>query len=186
MDEKYSGLDEKLRPFIREKAARIWSAWPLEASAVRAYCSAVEDANPVYWDEQVAVRSRFGRLIAPPHALMSLNIDAWWLPPYLRDEVDRQRAANPEMRARAVLADYGLQTVTVVDREEEYLEPFGPGDGRMGRDRWISAISPVKRTKVGTGVFMTYEIEYYTEREERLVARARNVTLIYNGSASVR
>jgi uncharacterized protein len=186
MHEKYADLDEKLRPFIGVKADRVWSAWPLEASAVRAYCSAVEDANPVYWDEQVAARSRFGRLIAPPHALMSLNIDAWWLPPYLRAEVDRARAANPEIQARAVLAEYGLRAVTVVDREEEYLEPFGPGDGRMGRDRWVAGISPVKRTKVGTGVFMTYEIEYYTEREEKLVARARNVTLLYDATADAR
>jgi hypothetical protein len=179
----FDGLEERLQPFINRTAARVWSAWPLESSAVRAYCSAVEDANPVYWNADVAERSRFGRLIAPPHALMSLNIDAWWLPADLQAEVDRQRAESPEMQARAVLAEYGLRTVTVVEREEEYLEPFGPGDGRMGRDRRVTSVSPVKTTKVGRGVFLTYEIEYFTERTEQLVARARNVTLIYNGES---
>jgi len=184
VDGPYEDLERRLAEYVGRPAARVWSPWPLEASSIRQFCGAVEDANPMYWDEALAAASRFGRLIAPPHALMSLAIDAWWLPADQQAELDRVKAESDEAKARAVLAEFGMRTVTVVEREEEYFAPFGPGDGRIGRERRVTAISPVKRTKVGTGVFFTYEIDYFTERADTLVARARNVTLIYEGGAA--
>ena len=38
---------------------------PITVTDVRRFCEMVEDGNPVYWDEEVAQASRFGRLIAP-------------------------------------------------------------------------------------------------------------------------
>ena len=73
-----------------------------------------------------------------------------------------------------------------MNREEEYFEPFGPGDGRLAMEDRFVAVSDIKNTKVGPGVFFTYEIDYYTERDNRLVGRARNVTLIYNGSGATK
>lgn len=180
--DKYEGLQDKVAPFIGKYAPRVWSAYPIEETAIRQFCGAVEDSNPVYWHAEIAKTSRFGRLIAPPQGLMSFNIDAWWLPEYLRGEVEQVRESTPETKIREILASYGFTTITVVEREEEYIQPFGPDDGRMGRDRRVTAVSPVKRTKVGPGVFMTYEIEYHTQHNERLVATAKNVTLLYDGA----
>jgi len=177
----YEGLEQRLTAYVNQPVDRVWSPWPLEASSIRQFCGMVEDANPAYWDETIAAESRFGRLIAPPHALMALAIDAWWLPAHQQAELDRVKASTAEAKARAVLAEYGMTTVTVVEREEEYFAPYGPGDGRIGRERRVTAISPVKQTKVGPGVFFTYEIDYFTERSDEPVARARNVTLIYEG-----
>src|SRR5690606_23357860 len=123
---------------------------------------------PIYWSPEVAKASRFGRVIAPPHGLMTFNIDAWWLPDYLQGEVDRRKHETPEQKIRDLVADVGFTTILVVGREEEYLLPYGPEDGHIGRDRRVTSVSPVKTTKVGVGVFMTYEIEYYTEHNERL------------------
>lgn len=183
-DGKYIGIEAKLAPFIGKYAPRVWSAYPIETSFIQQFCGAVEDSNPVYWQADIAEASRFGRLIAPPHGLMSFNIDAWWLPESQRAEMDAARLATPEANIRKILADHGFTTITVVERVEEYFDPYGPEDGRMGRDRRVTAVSPVKRTKVGPGVFMTYEIEYYTENNDRLVAAARNVTLLYDGSGA--
>lgn len=184
LSEKYLGLADELAPHVGQYAPRVWSAYPLETTAIRQFAGMVEDANPIYWQPEVARASRFGRVIAPPQGLMAFNIDAWWLPEGLRGEVEQARTSTPEGKIREILAGHGFTTVTVVEREEEYLEPFGPGDGHMGRDRRVTAVSPVKQTKVGPGVFMTYEIEYYTQHNERLVAIARNVTLLYDGTGA--
>lgn len=182
VNDKYAGLEGELAPHIGKYAPRVWSAYPLEVTAIQQFCGAVEDSNPIYWEPEIAKASRFGRVIAPPNGLMSFNIDAWWLPEHLRSGVEQAQQGTPENTIRSILANRGFSTVTVVERDEEYLEPFGPADGHMGRDRRVTAVSPVKQTKVGPGVFMTYEIEYYTQHNERLVAVARNVTLIYDGT----
>lgn len=186
MSEVYARMFERIAPLIGQFAARSWTDSPIEQSAIRAFCGAVEDSNPVYWLEEVAQSSRFGRLIAPPQSLMALNMDAWWFPEYLQGDVEAAHQAAPETQIRGILADNGFTAVLVVERSEEYLDAFGPGDGRMGRDRRVTSVSEVKTAKVGTGVFLTYEIDYFTERGERHVASARNVTLIYNPTGANR
>lgn len=184
MSADFAAMSERIAPLVGKFATRSWTDGPIEQSAIRAFCGAVEDANPVYWDAEIARSSRFGRLIAPPQSLMALNMDAWWLPGYLQGAADTAHQAAPETQIRNILAEFGFSSVLVVERTEEYFAPFGPTDGRMGRDRRVTAVSEIKRAKVGTGVFMTYEIDYYTELDERHVAKARNVTLIYDPAAA--
>ena len=148
------------------------------------FCGAIEDRNPVYWDERIATKSRFGRIIAPPQFLMAANVPPPWLPDYLKDDFDRESSTNSEAQARAILAEYGFTTVTVVNRVDEYLEPFGPGDGRIRRERRVTSISPIKETKVGRGVFFTYETEFFRESDGEQIGRSRNVTLIYRPKES--
>jgi len=182
LNDSYYAMHERIAPLLGVYAPRVWSSYPIEQTAIQAFCGAVEDSNPVYWDAEIAAASRFGRLIAPPHGLMSFNIDAWWLPEYLRHDVESARHETAEAQIRGILAEYGFATVTVVERAEEYFEPFGPEDGHIGRDRRVTDVSAVKKTKVGSGVFLTYEIDYFTQRKERRVATARNVTLLYDGT----
>jgi hypothetical protein len=189
MEDPSATLRQRLEPLLNKPGLRKWSARPVELAAILNFCEAVEEANPVYWDPEAAAASRFGRVIAPPQALMTLALDPPWIPPFIRDRAadeEAERAHSPQNQARAILREYGFSTVTVVSREEEYFEPFGPGDGRLGMIDRVAAVSDVKKTRVGPGVFFTYEIDYHTEREDRLVARARNVTLIYDGTGGAK
>lgn len=178
-------LQERIKPFLGKTGPTRWSARPIERSAIWNFCEAVEDANPVYWDEEEAAKSRFGRLIAPPQALMALNMQPWWLPPFLRERAAEQEAAlgpSPSSLAFEIVREFGFVTATNVTREEEYLQPFGPGDGRIGqRDRLVS-VSPIKKTRVGPGVFLTTEIEFLIEATNEPIARAKNVLLLYDGT----
>ena len=47
---------------------------------VRLWNEVVEDANPIYWDESFAARTRFGGVVAPPAMLMPLTTRAEWTP----------------------------------------------------------------------------------------------------------
>ena len=65
-----------------------------------------------------------------------------------------------------------------------YEHRFGPGAVRIGQRDRLVGVSPVKKTRVGPGVFMTTEIDYVTESRGETVARARNVLLMYDGSGA--
>ena len=182
-----SEVDEQLWGELEEFFGRLgpwkWSRTEIEFGAVWNFCEAVEDANPVYWDEETAAASRFGRRIAPPHALMTLNMGHWWAPDYVKEAERRQvegQGDDPQQHVMQILAKYGFGTATNVTREEEYLKPFGPGDGRIRQASRYVDLSPIKQTKVGEGVFITSEIDFRTEHADRLIARARNVLLMYN------
>ncbi|WP_326635053.1 MaoC family dehydratase N-terminal domain-containing protein [Streptosporangium sp. NBC_01755] len=174
-------------PHLNNPGPRRWSPRPIEVSAVWNFCEAVEDGNPVYWDHERATSSRFGRMIAPPQALWALSMRNWWLPEYFRDRDDLVGLGNdsiPSMIARQIVQDFGFNTATNVTRSEEYLEPFGPGDGRLGQSETLVGLSGVKRTRVGMGVFLNTEIEFVTEKDDRLVARAHNTLLMYQPFAA--
>ncbi len=176
-------LQQRIAPFLGQPGPRRWSPRPLETSAIWNFCEAVEDANPVYWDDEIAEASRFGRRIAPPQGLMAFSMGSWWLPEFLAVRAAQEQEAvgpGPSMRAGEVVRDFGFVTATNVTRDEEYLSPYGPGDGRIGSSDTLVDVSPVKQTKVGRGVFITTSIDYVAEKDERLIARAKNVLLMYD------
>lgn len=187
MDEASTALHARLSPWIGVTGPRRMSARTIEKSAIWNFLEAVEDGNPVYWDEAAAKSSRFGRLIAPPQAIFALTMPAFWLPDWMTQRQAANEAAAPPCplrAARAILAEHGFAAVMVVNREEEYLAPFGPGDGHVIIEERIVSVSPVKQTKVGRGVFYTFEIDYRTERDDRLVARASSVFLLHDGTGA--
>ena len=68
----------------------------VDKTAVWRYCEVAEDGNPVYWDEEFAKRTRFGRLIAPPQGIFSFSFGPWWTPDYVTEKTNRDAAAlNP-------------------------------------------------------------------------------------------
>jgi len=175
-------MHAELDPLVGVTGPLRWSPRPIERSSVWNFCESVEDANPVYWDESIAAESRFGRLIAPPQALMALSQRPWWIPECWRDRDDVVGIGNegtPSTLAKQRSSALGYDTATNVTRNEEYLSPFGPGDGRLGQAETLVEVSDLKATKVGVGTFLTTEIEFVAETDGRPVARARNVLLMY-------
>lgn len=57
-------LPEEVTRFIG-KAGDI-SIMEVDKGAIRRYAAAIEDGNPLYWDEDHARNSRYGSIIAPP------------------------------------------------------------------------------------------------------------------------
>ncbi len=189
-DVKPASLDgliaDLVTPYIGRLGPWRWSRSAINTTEIWNFCEAVEDGNPVYWDEGIARSSRFGRLISPPHALLTYMVGRSWAPAFVEE---RERAAvaaqgrDPEDRVRAILAEHGFSTATAVTRKEEYLEPYGPGDGRIRQAVLVESVSPVKQTKVGAGVFVATVAEYRSENAGVLIARATQVILRYDGTA---
>ncbi|MGH2599533.1 MAG: MaoC family dehydratase, partial [Dehalococcoidia bacterium] len=158
-------------------------------TAVWRYCEVVEDGNPVYWDEEFAKGTRFGRLIAPPQGLFSFSFAPWWTPDYLTQRISEEagRLNPPDVgsggEVMRLVNQHGYTVATVRSQEAEYIAPFGPGDGRLKMRSKTIDVSPEKQTRPGKGVFITSVTEYYTERDDRLVARSQMVLLMYNPSS---
>ncbi|MCH8200141.1 MAG: MaoC family dehydratase, partial [Chloroflexi bacterium] len=125
--------DEAAR-YLNQTGPTGYSRAEVNAPMIWNFCEAVEDGNPVYWDEEFASKTRFGRLIAPPQMIMTMSSGHWWAPDYVRER-ERQAIANqgpsPAGKVQEIVRKLGYTTATNVTREDEFLEPYGPGDGRL-------------------------------------------------------
>ncbi|MCS7276797.1 MAG: MaoC family dehydratase N-terminal domain-containing protein [Dehalococcoidia bacterium] len=168
-------LAERVKDYIGQKAQPVPGADEVNLPMIRHWCEMVEDANPVYWDEEFARKSRFGRLISPPTMLHTWLFARWWQPDYLRQE----RGQDPLGVIYRTAEEMGYTANIAVSNEAEYLEPYGPEAGRIIGVRYISEVSPEKATRLGRGVFLTIVTECYTENDNRLVGINRMVLFKY-------
>ena len=179
-------------PFLNKWGRYRLTRDPITGSDVRRFCEMVEDGNPVYWDEDFARASRFGRLISPPQSLFAMTFGAWWTPAHVEASLAEEMAAlNQDTDAidagaiYAICDRFGYVVNTVAGQETEYLAPFGPGDGRIKLRSMTLDVSPEKTVRVGRGVFITSVTEYRTERADELIGRSRLVLLRYRPNEEV-
>jgi acyl dehydratase len=185
--EQGTAFAEAVRPHLDKWGPYRITRDEVTETAIRRFCEVTEDANPVYWDEDFAKSSRFGRVIAPPQSLFSMTFAAWWTPDYLQRKTEEDGAAlNPPGSVEAgrggvhaVCDEYGYTVNTVAGQEAEYLAPFGPRDGRLKMRSKTTDVSEEKTVRVGKGVFITSVTEYRTEVGDRLVGRSTMVLLRY-------
>lgn len=153
---------------------------PLLPSDVHMWCEALEDWNPLYWDEDFARSSAFGALISPPTGLFfgadaSLNVGLGYLKPgaivpdpiqkglrgmelmtALREDMIRGGVPFPPPDCPHIIvtqADYGFYT------------PLRVGDTLRTRQRLLS-FSPLRKTRLGQGHFVTGENSLFNQRDE--------------------
>ncbi|MGD9932341.1 MAG: MaoC family dehydratase N-terminal domain-containing protein [Dehalococcoidia bacterium] len=180
-------FQEAVKPFLNKWGPYRITRDEVTVTAIQRYCEVAEDGNPVYWDEEFAKSSRFGRIIAPPQSLFSMTFAPWWTPDYLQRKTAEDAAAlnSPESAAEqspvnALSDQYGYTVNTVAGQEVEYVSPFGPGDGRLKMRSMTTNVSEEKTVRVGKGVFITSVTEYRTEVGDRLIGRSTMVLLKYH------
>ncbi|POX54850.1 bifunctional MaoC family dehydratase N-terminal/OB-fold nucleic acid binding domain-containing protein [Streptomyces sp. Ru72] len=109
---------------------------PVNAPMIRHWCEAMGDTNPAYTGPDA---------IAPPTMLQV------WTMRGLSAHAGRTQAYDELL---ALLDGAGCTSVVATDCEQEYLRPLRPGDEVM-YDAVIESVSDQKRTKLGTGYFVT-------------------------------
>ena len=155
------GSVEEGRRWIGREGEPWVAEFAVNEAMIAYYCSAVEDANPSYWDRAFA-ETQWGGIVAPPSMLMS-----WALPLQWRPEGKREFA----FLAFAVpLPGYSPVNTST---DTEFFLPMRPGDLITYRDRLV-AISDEKTTRMGAGHFVTSVGECHNQRGE-LLARTTNV-----------
>lgn len=152
-------------------AAPLQPVSPISLAQMHLWCECMEDWNPLYWDETYAAGTRHGGLIVPfgewlfgPGASAAAGVGYMKpgeaIPPAIRSGLH----GLPRMQAlRKTLMTKMTPTPVPVDRFPEmavsgiridYLAPIRPGD-RVYQHIEAAAVSPLKRTRIGDGHFLT-------------------------------
>lgn len=113
----------------------------VNAPMIRHWCEAMGDTSPAYTGADA---------IAPPTMLQV------WTMGGLSGHTGARAGAYDELLT--LLDDAGCTAVVATDCEQEYLRPLRPGD-EVGFDAVIESVSDRKRTKLGTGHFVTTRMD---------------------------
>jgi hypothetical protein len=155
------GTYEEARSWVGRKSAARVCENVVDWSQIKAYCAAIEDANPIYWDESVA-RDLRGGITAPPGMLLVWLMELPWRP-------GGPRAAS----SFALEVPLPGDTLINVSTESEFFAPIRLAD-QLHVQEEVESISSEKRTTLGVGHFITTLTVFWNQHGER-VATNRNV-----------
>ncbi|MGW2960656.1 bifunctional MaoC family dehydratase N-terminal/OB-fold nucleic acid binding domain-containing protein [Streptomyces sp. NPDC001220] len=127
---------------------------PVNLPMIRHWCEAMGDTNPAY---------RGADAIAPPTMLQA------WTMGGLSGNTARTGAYD---ELSALLDEAGCVSIVATDCEQEYLRPLRPGD-ELVFDTVIESVSGRKKTKLGTGYFVTTRTDIRVGEELAGVHRLR-------------
>jgi acyl dehydratase len=161
-------LPEELKQFIGHAVDT--SVFEIEKEPIRRFADAVDDLNPLYWDEEYARKSRYGS-IAPPGFISSLwftGRSVKWGP----KERPTESLGPPDLMAALDKAGYTRILDTGIDYEFYNTVKAG---------QTITSVCVVKDIKErsaqeGKVVFLVMETTY-TDQDGKLVAKARSMTV---------
>lgn len=122
-------------------------------------CAAVQNGNPLFWDESVANEITDGQ-IAPP-TMMSV----WFRPHYWSPGAEGERTALQLHFDLKRLT--GLPEAIIAGNEMVFGEPVRMGDTLTTR-QILRSVSEVKQTKVGIGRFWVIDVEVVNQHGEHV------------------
>lgn len=127
------------------------------ASAIRTWCDAMGERNPVYLDRAVALAAGHADVFAPPAMLQ-----VWTMPglePGRPLRAGPARAGDLDESVRARLAEMGYAGTLAASIDQEFLSVMRCGDRLVAEDEYIT-VSGEKRTRLGPGFFVTNRTTY--------------------------
>lgn len=134
-----------------------WGDVVCDASLIRHWCEATENANALYWDDALAWEVTDGP-VAPPSMLSVWMRPLWWKP----------GATEPRrpLELHFTLKDaFGLPEGIVTGNEISFGVPVRPGDRIRTAER-VREIGDVRTSRLGTGRDWTIDVTYANQRGE--------------------
>jgi len=131
--------------------------FPVERGYIWTTCSSVENANPLFWDDDVARELTDGP-IAPPTMLSVWFRPHHWAPG--RSEPGLALKVHFDLKAKLDLPEAVMTSNTMV-----FYDPVRPGD-RLRTHQVLRSVSAEKSTKLGTGRFWVIDVEYHNQNDE--------------------
>jgi acyl dehydratase len=159
------GPAEEGERWVGHESVRI-APYPVNAAQIAYYCSATEDANENYWDEEAAGR-RYGSIVSPPGMLIVWGYPLPWTP-------SGKPAHSPFLSLEVPLPG---RTLINVGTDTTFHTVMRVGDQLTYRER-ITAVSREKRTVLGRGRFVTSMTDV-TNQDGALIAVHENVLYRY-------
>ncbi len=162
--------EEMLNEHVGVDSERIIGPDAVCTQMIRHWCEVMEDENPLYQDEEYAVQSKYGGIIAPPTQVQVYTMTPLW------PKVDRP-ATSQELIVK-LLADHGYTSIVATGQEQEYFAPMKPGD-QISYTITVNKVSPQKQTARGPGYFVTFLYAYVNQHDEKVCDQTFTI-LAYN------
>ena len=163
-------LPKEVTQFIGQVRGK--SIFVVQEEAIRRFADAVDDLNPLFWDEEYAKKSKYGAIIAPPGFISS----PWYSsrPTKWGKKVVASGGGMAELRP--ALEKAGFKNPGAVDAgiEYDFFFPVKAGDV-------ITAVAITKdiierEGKTGKMAFVVTETTYTNQKGE-VVAKARGTVI---------
>ncbi|MFB9681367.1 bifunctional MaoC family dehydratase N-terminal/OB-fold nucleic acid binding domain-containing protein [Streptosporangium vulgare] len=130
---------------------------PVNLPMIRHWTDAMGDTNPLYTDPEAAAAGVHGGIVAPP-----AMIQVWTMPGV--DGSRRKRAGTPIDAVLAMLDGNGYTGVVATNCEQTYHRYVRLGESLVPATR-LTGITGPKRTALGEGYFVTWNITWYADGE---------------------
>ena len=165
-----SELYEELQRLVGQEGPRITGADPVCQQMIRHWCEAMENANPLYIDEEYGKRSKYGSIIAPPMMVLAFAQPPLWPEGQEMlfrhpEKLTRKEPPAPYEVAMEKLNQAGFTGMFVAGCVQEFLRPLFPGD-RVSRRSKLLSVTPEKRTAAGNGHFLSVLFSYCNQKGE--------------------
>jgi acyl dehydratase len=132
-------------------------SFEVEKGKIREFARAIGDNNPVYFDEEAAIREGFGGLIAPPTFGTVI---------YVASEV-----------IYSILNDLKVDLVKMLQagQEYEYFKPIKPGDTITQKTKIMDIFE--KTSKAGKMYFVIIGTNYINQNGEKALGEKLTVVI---------
>lgn len=150
-------LYDELQAFIGSQEGPAEAGYDVNRAMIQHWCEAIEDGNPLYNDEGYAKKSKYRGIIAPPPMMQTFSGGPRWPRP--------QKEPSSTDRLTEKLHQAGYIHTIATNNTLEFLRPLRLGDRLTRRSKLVS-ISTEKKTRAGTGFFVTSETTYTNQRGE--------------------
>ncbi|MEU6738021.1 bifunctional MaoC family dehydratase N-terminal/OB-fold nucleic acid binding domain-containing protein [Streptosporangium sandarakinum] len=135
------------------------AADPVNLPMIRHWAAAMGDANPLHTDAEAAAAGVHGAIVAPP-----AMIQVWTMPGLAGPAGRPESAGSPIDDVLAALDAAGYTGVVATNCEQTYDRYLRLGERPVPATR-LTGLSGPKRTALGEGYFVTWNVTWYSEGE---------------------
>lgn len=162
--------EEMITPYVGVNSERIEGPDEVCKPMIRHWCEVMQDANPLYLDEEYASQTKFGGIIAPPMQVQVFTMNPLW--------PETKREPHAQEQLLSLMEKEGYTSIVATEQGQEYFEPIKIGD-RISYTVSVNKVSKEKQTIRGPGYFVTFLYTFINQREE-LVCKQTFTILVYN------
>ena len=148
-------LPQKVKSWIGKTVIKENNAVKLQRGLWQNFCAAVEDGNPLYWDDEKS-KVYTDELIAPPAMLPSWVVHNEWHP----NKVKKNRPMELHFLLKEELE---LPLGIVTNIEMKFYEPVKEGDSISSEQKLVEVSGKIE-TKLGPGRKWNIEVTYKNQR----------------------
>ncbi len=161
---------EELKAMIGQEGPPVTGADQVSKQMIRHWCEAVEDANPLYTDEDFAKKSCYSSIISPPAMVQTWSYGPVWpdgqeMRYRHPEKLPEREQIDPVEATFNKLGEAGFWGAVDIDTTLEFIRPLFPGDRVTVRSMLVN-VTEEKKTRLGNGHFMTFAFSYSNQKGE--------------------